>query len=118
MNHKELQALRKLLMLDTSEAAEHVGEVKARTWYYWEEGKNPIPPEVAGSMLDLERMRKMRIEKARKQIHDGGKLKYHTRYEDYNVDPDTPSGQHSVVSWRISQSVAAHFYAEGLADLI
>lgn len=53
MNHKELQACRKLLMLDVSEAAELVGKVSARTWQYWESCRYPVPQDVEDEMQAL-----------------------------------------------------------------
>ena len=117
MNHKELQASRKLLMLEVNEAAEHVGQVRARTWYYWEEGRNPIPPEVAQKMMELTAARCHIIQKLLKPKEDSHPLPYSVTFEDYKAHPKTDEGQ-GVIDWRIEQSVAAHFYAEGMADLI
>lgn len=116
MNNKELQALRKLLMLEVNEAAEQVGEVRARTWYYWEEGRNPIPPEVAQKMIELAGVRWHMIQKLIKRKEESHRLPYTLTLDDYNNRPE--GDEWGVISWRISQSVAAHFYAEGLADLI
>lgn len=46
LNNFELQAIRKLLCLDVSEAAELVAKVSNRTWQYWESGCSPVPHDV------------------------------------------------------------------------
>ncbi len=105
-------------MLEVNEAAEHVGGVRARTWYYWEEGRNPIPPEVADRMNELVEARGLLIEKVKRDAQGGClTLHYCATFEDFKAHPKTEEGR-DIVDWRISQSVAAHFLAEGLADLI
>ncbi|WP_118986296.1 Aca2/YdiL-like domain-containing protein [Photorhabdus sp. CRCIA-P01] len=57
MTNKELQALRKLLMLDVKEAAECIGGVSSRTWQYWEAGRYPIPQDVESAIKDFVNLR-------------------------------------------------------------
>lgn len=120
MNNKELQALRKLLMLEVAEAAEFVGKVNVRSWQYWEAGRSAVPYDVETEMLDLESIRDHHINALLKTTEEGAhiNLPYFSNFEDYTSNPTTPDEQKNVLSWRINQSVAAYFYAEGLADLI
>lgn len=114
MNNKELQAARKLLMLDVSEAAEHAGGVSARSWQYWEGGRSPVPDDVADEMQSLLRMRRDMIAEVREQA--AGKrfaLRYFNSLAEFvNAHPDG-----NVLGWRLHQSVAAHYYAGGKVDL-
>lgn len=113
MNNKELQAARKLLMLDVSEAAEHVGGVSPRSWQYWESGRNAVPEDVSDEMQSLLRMRSDMIADVFEQ--SGGKRGKHFVLRYYNslgefIDAH-PDG--TVRGWRLHQSVAAHYYAGG-----
>lgn len=122
MNNKELQALRKLLMLEVAEVAEFVGKVNVRSWQYWEAGRSAVPADVETEMLDLESSRDFQIESLLKSTESNDatrfQLPYFSSFEDYTANPTTPADQKNVLNWRISQSVAAYFFAEGLADLI
>ena len=63
MTNKELQALRKLLMLDVSEAAKEIGGLKgSRSWQYWEANRSPVPNDVANKMIALAEKRISMIE--------------------------------------------------------
>ena len=62
MNNLELQAARKLLMLDASEAAEEIGNVSTRSWQYWETGERAVPDDVVDEMLALISIRMEKIE--------------------------------------------------------
>lgn len=118
MNHKELQASRKLLMLDVAEAAEHIGQVSPRSWQYWETGRSPVPADVADKIEDLLRMRLGMIadvgEQAAKRPRAGRMtLRYFgSLHEFVEAHPDG-----TVLGWRLHQAVTAHYYANGKADL-
>ncbi|WP_437884630.1 Aca2/YdiL-like domain-containing protein [Pseudomonas sp. LRF_L74] len=119
MNNLELQAARKLLMMDVSEAAAEIGKVSPRTWQYWEAGRSPVPTDVA---LEVEAMLEVRLERMRAiddqlaQLAEGETLKlpYHTSFETYAA-ADTAA---SKTLWRIDQSIAAMYYTEGHAELV
>lgn len=117
MNNKELQALRKLLMLDVSEAAEHIGDVSNRSWQFWEAGRSAVPKDVADLMEDyvnlrdsLLRSRINEFEKTGKRI----KLNYYISIDEF----EQATGKRNVVMWRITNSVAAELYAERMAELV
>ncbi|OHV13024.1 DUF1870 family protein [Kushneria phosphatilytica] len=121
MNGKELQALRKMLMLDVSEAASHVGHVSNRTWQYWEAGRSRIPVDVEMEMEVLKQKRAERINHIEASMEgvpfeDWDKalsLKFYQRFEDYQAEhPES-----TLVDWRIDQAVAAWFFADGVAQL-
>lgn len=114
MNNKELQAARKLLMLDVSEAAEHVGRVSPRSWQYWESGRSAVPDDVANEIAMLLKMRGDMIAQA---FEDAPTAHMTLRYfnslaEFVHAHPDG-----NTLGWRLHQSVAAHYYADGSANL-
>ena len=119
MNNLELQAARKLLMMDVSEAAAEIGKVSPRTWQYWESGRSKVPTDVA---LEIEALLEVRLERIGAiddqlaALPQGGvlSLPYHLAYETYAAaNPEA-----SRVLWRIDQSIAAMYYTEGHAELI
>ncbi|MFT0139007.1 DUF1870 family protein [Alcanivoracaceae bacterium MT1] len=120
MNNKELQALRKMLMLDASEAAELIGNVSARTWQYWESGRSPVPADVENAMNALIEQRAKLIDEIEDRV--AGKtpekweleLPFHQRFEDF----ETANPGSTRLDWRVTQSVAAAYLADGLAQLI
>lgn len=116
MNNKELQAARKLLMLDASEAAELIGQVSVRTWQYWESGRNAVPADVAEEVLNLLAIRGEKIDSYLPRIEAGEtmELPFYNNFEQFaEANPG-----HNRVSWRIEQSVAAALFTEGHASLV
>lgn len=116
MNNKELQAARKLLMLEVSEAAELIGKVSVRSWQYWESGRSAVPDDVETEILDLLTIRGMKIDSYLPGIEAGEvvQLPFYNNFEQFE---QANPGQNRV-SWRIEQSVAAALYTEGHAELI
>lgn len=114
MNHKELQAARKLLMLDVSEAAEFVGRVSTRSWQYWESGRYAIPSDVADEVAMLLKMRSDMIAQV---FEDAPTAHITLRYFNSFAEFEHAHIDGTVVGWRLHQSVAAHYYADGSADL-
>lgn len=114
MNNKELQAARKLLMLDVSEAAKHVGGVSPRSWQYWESGRNAVPEDVAEEVQSLLRMRAEMIADISEQSKSARlTLRYFNSLADFvHAHPDG-----TVLGWRLHQAVAAHYYSLGDVDL-
>lgn len=117
MNNKELQATRKLLMLDVSEAAELIGGVSPRTWQYWEAGRNAVPTEVADEMRNLLSIRLEMMDEIDQRLERGEErsvvLPFYSSFEQYvQAHPGRTK-----VAWRLSQAVAAHHYTEGHAAL-
>lgn len=109
MNNKELQAIRSLLMISVKEAADHIGNVSARTWQRWEDGSYNVPDDVAEKMAALAVKRLLGVAKQAGSLE----LDYYMSLEEYkleHIDGD-------LVGWRISQSVAAYFFGEGAASL-
>ena len=120
MNCYELQALRKLLMLDVKEAAEHIGEVAPRTWQYWESGRSQVPGDVASAMLDWNAWRDQALKTRVKQINKLASLGERIRLNFYKTLDDfaAATGKRNVITWRISQSVAAELYSENRVELV
>lgn len=119
MNNLELQAARKLLMMDVSEAAAEIGKVSNRTWQYWEAGRSPVPTDVAIEVETLLEVRLERMGAVDDQLAALGegetlKLPYHISFETYAAAH--PGASQAI--WRIDQSIAAMYYTEGHAELI
>ncbi|ULJ64612.1 YdiL family protein [Wielerella bovis] len=113
MNHIELKTARQLLCLSVQDAAEHIGGVKQRSWEYWEQGKKPVPDDVAERINHLlNRRHDILATVQQKMLRDDADLKgvavvYYT----------TPEDCESVLDWRFSQSLAqtlAHDYGAKL----
>ncbi|MCE8042473.1 DUF1870 family protein [Halomonas daqingensis] len=125
MNAKELQALRKFLMLDVREAAEIIGGVSKRSWQYWEAGRSPVPQDVADKMEGLLTVRQTVLERLEAEALDysdnpqdehGERLRvpfYPTLAEFAAAHPE--DGR--LLTWRCHQSAAAELYASNLIRL-
>lgn len=114
MNNKELQAARKLLMLDVAEAAEHVGHASPRAWQYWESGRNAVPDDVDEQMRMLLHMRRELIRDIEQQAPSGPlTLRYFGSLGEFRTAHDDGT----VLGWRLHQSAVAHFVGTGRATL-
>lgn len=120
MNNLELQAARKLLMLDASEAAEEIGNVSTRSWQYWEAGDRAVPDDVVDEMLALISIRMEKIDELDQLLAEAmaaGEekitLEYYISFEQYQ---EKHPGARKM-EWRLNQSVAALYFTEGLANL-
>lgn len=112
MNHCELQALRKMLMIDVSEAAEYIGKVSARTWQYWESEKYRIPEDVALLMKNLTHQRQELVSKLKNEsetLLKSGQtaIPYYRTFEDFQKK----HANSNVILWRIHQSATASVFA-------
>ncbi len=121
MNCYELQALRKMLFLDVKDAAENVGDkpVSNRTWQYWEAGRSQVPEDIAESMLFWNRWRDDMLEVRLSQckpLIDNKKIKLN-HYKTLDCF-EKETGKRNVITWRISQSIAAQLYSEGFVELV
>lgn len=114
MNNKELQAARKLLMLEASEAAEFIGNVSVRSWQYWETGQRTIPADVIDRMGDLLRMRGDMIREIESTATSG---QLQLRYFGSLGEFQSAHADGTVLGWRLHQSAVAHFVGSGRAEL-
>lgn len=104
MTKETLQALRRLLMIEVPEAAEHIGDVSVRSWQYWETGKYTIPADVEQKMIELTKKRNKMVTQATKRPE---LYQYIKSYDAFiSQFPDE-----SVIDWRLAQSVAAELLA-------
>lgn len=121
MTGKELQALRKFLLLDVKEAADIIGKVSPRSWQYWEAGRSSVPDDVADKMNGLLGQRQMIIESIEAQVEarsdnppleSGSRLKmpYYSDLTGYQKDHPGEG----VISWRAYQSAVAELYANNI----
>jgi hypothetical protein len=117
VNNKELQAIRKALFLDVSEAAEHIGGVSTRSWRRWEDGTNPVPDDVEAALEALAERRLLMIENidniANDQSADELDVAYYMTLAEYQADHH----QATLIDWRLSQAVAAYYFADNVATL-
>jgi len=116
MKSKELKAARMLLMLKVGEAAEEFETTTSITWREWEAGKVRVPAHVETHMHELLAQRQNLIERCADKFESGKRLRlpFFPSFELYKAK--NPKGTR--LTWRISQSVAAQFFAEGRAELI
>ncbi|WP_350304902.1 Aca2/YdiL-like domain-containing protein [Photorhabdus viridis] len=110
MNNKELQALRKLLMLDVKEAAEYVGGVSSRTWQYWETGRYPIPQDVESEIKDFINLRSRLLKQRISEFQNGDLrvIQYYMTIDEF----EQATGKRNIIMWRITNSVAAEISAK------
>lgn len=113
LNNSELQAMRKLLMLDVSEAAEWIGNVTPRTWQRWESGDRSIPSDIDMEIYGLIQIRnKMIDELTGWQVENHGellKMKYYHTFEQFEADHEGANR----VTWRIHQAAVSFVFSEG-----
>ena len=111
INSNELQAVRRLLCLDVSDAAQHIGKVSNRTWQYWEAGRSNVPEDVNNKMYELVSQRTEIIEAVLKEIEYGdiGTLKWYHTLDAFQADFINAND----VLWRLHQSVCAYFFTDG-----
>lgn len=124
MTGKELQAMRKFLLLDVKEAADIIGKVSPRSWQYWEAGRSSVPDDVADKMNGLLSYRQMIIEniEAQAEAHssnpaqeDGDRMimPYCPTLADYQRHYPGEG----VLAWRAYQSAVAELYANDFIKL-
>ena len=103
MTHSELQAIRKVLMLDVSEAAKFIGKVSTRTWQYWESGAKPIPDDVVSIMKELIIKRGQSINA---YLENNSLIKHY--YHEYSSYKEANLNA-TVIDWRLHQSIYTFF---------
>jgi len=116
MNNKELQALRLLFTLSVTEASEHIAKLKSsRSWQHWEAGKYSVKDDVASFMLKIADARMNTIEEIENKLSTDNNicLDYYMTFREYSLD--FPQG--TIIDWRVSNSISAYFFAEGLIGL-
>ena len=110
MTHLQLKALRQLLFFTVDEAAvmvamspERPNGVSGRTWRNWENGRCPVPPDVAAAIQHLAQWRSEHIAYLQDYPHDP--LIWYESAEQW--------GMHSLMAplWRPHQSAVAHIVA-------
>lgn len=108
LNNFELQAIRKLLMLDVTEAAELIGNVSTRSWQYWESGERTIPDDVESEMFALSSIRNEIITGVIVADEDERKQKWYPTFESFAADYPLRNR----IMWRIHQSVLSYLFCE------
>lgn len=111
MESFELKMLRKLFFLEVTEAAKFIGEVETRTWQRWEDGSRSVPVDVEQQMqmLALTRIDLLSVE------FDPRNAAY-VYFE--NIEQHSKAlGAHSVIKWRLAQSIAAQLTMEKQAAI-
>ena|GEM_PF-1748132 len=116
MNNLELQAARKLLFLDITEAAELIGGASPRAWRFWEIGERSVPDDVSERITELLDIRDEMITSVVAAVEKGeeSKVPYAITYDRFKARyPHSDRAR-----WRLVQSVAAEICARGIATLI
>lgn len=125
MTGKELQALRKFLLLDVKEAADIIGKVSPRSWQYWEAGRSSVPDDVADKMNGLLGQRQMIIDSIEAQVEahsdspsqeDGERMEmpYYPSLADYQQH--CPGS--GLLDWRAYQSAVVELYSNNFIKLV
>lgn len=116
MTNKELKALRQILALECSEAAEHIGNVSVRSWQRWESGAVPVPDDVAAKIQEFSDIRDSLVEQRYEEFRvtkDIIELDFHMTIADF----EKATGKRNVVMWKITNSVAGECLSAGIAAI-
>lgn len=113
LNNHELQAMRKMLMLDVSEAAELIGNVSNRTWQYWEAGRSPVPEDVDTEIYALKSQLNECIDGIVEAGEENNNLQWYHTFEEFLRDYP---GQNKVW-WKLHQAVCAELFANEGDDI-
>lgn len=110
LNNHELQACRKLLMLDVAEAAECFGNCSPRAWQHWESGARQVPHDIDEAIYAAISIRNELIEALSEELSDEeNKLRYFHTFDDFlQVFP----GESKAI-WRIYQSAVSYLFCDG-----
>lgn len=112
MNNFELQAMRRLLFLEVSEAAELIAKVSNRTWQYWEAGRSPVPGDVEFEIYGISQWRTQLINELIEEYpwdsEETMQIKWYHTYEAF-LEENPNSNK---ILWRLHQSVVAFIFAE------
>lgn len=117
MTNKELKALRQILALECSEAAEHIGKVSVRSWQRWESGAVPVPEDVANLMFEFASQRDQLVESRYEEFRvtrDFLELNFYMTIDEF----EEATGKRNVVMWKITNSVAGECLSAGIARII
>lgn len=107
LNGHELNALRKLMMLSTTEAAELIGKVSVRTWERWEAGAVELPDDVDMEMNGLAALREQIIAEIYGLLEDGQEeFPYYHAFEQWVA----AGKEANRVQWRLWQSALADLF--------
>ena len=116
LNHFELQAARKSLMLDASEAAECIGKVSTRSWQRWESGDRSIPSDIDEEVYALVSQMNECIDGVLEAGEDQGQILW------YHVFENAGEGQaafidhypgHTKAWWKVHQAVCSWLFNNG-----
>jgi len=116
MTNKELKALRQILALECSEAAEHIGNVSTRTWQYWEAGRSAVPDDVASQITDFSNTRDALIKQRYREFNATGEpisLDFYMTIDEFEL----ATGKRNIVMWKITNSVAGECLSAGIAEI-
>jgi len=113
LTHSELQACRKLLMLDVTEAAEWIGKVSNRSWQRWESGQHEIPGDVDEEIYAcIQRQQNIVSEYTQWQLDNEGEMLKMPYYHTFDQYAACNKGA-TKLDWRIHQSAVAFVFSEG-----
>lgn len=109
----ELSALRTYLNISVKQAMEFIDDVRSkRSWYYYEEGRNPVPAEVVAKMFFLLNMRQSTLTAFLNGDYEVGQYQ---SYDAFKADVESATE----IRWALHQSAEAEFVAKSLnGDLV
>ena len=106
MTNNELKQLRKLLFIEVTEGAKHIGDCEPRTWQRWESGDRAVPNDVA---QDIQQLCLTRTERLQLEFNEQDpNYRYFDSFEEYKA----AGGGGNELMWRLAQSVAATLLCE------
>lgn len=117
MTNKELKALRQILALECSEAAEYIAGVRVRSWQRWEAGNVPVPDDIAEKICDFSTIRDQLVEQRYTEFQEKGdflELNFYMTIDEF----EAATGKRNIVMWKITNSVAGECFSAGIARLI
>lgn len=105
---KQLQAIRKILLMSITDAAAMMGRVSSQTWSRWEAGAVPVPADIGDRMAFFFELREKMVENLR-ESHEGGQSEfpYYASYEEWMEQRKVDSK----LAWLLWQSAVGRLSA-------
>jgi hypothetical protein len=116
LNNLELSAIRKIMLLEVTEAAELIGKVSTRTWQYWESGRSPVPADVEIKINAIFNQRNECLNVFTKELiaqDEMINIPFFRQFEDFEK---VFTGANKIW-WRVYQGVAAYLFTESNVEL-
>lgn len=117
MSASQCLALRQIFLMTQAEAAQWVGDVSERSWQYWEEGRKPVPEDVAAMLRMIASKRTLDIDLALQQINAGSPaVAVWYRFSDDWRWRATPKDH--PWAWKLHNSIVAELASRGCVQIV